>query len=71
MNRDSASGFGIGLLVGVAAGLAVGMLYAPKTGRETRQMVRERTTDVVDKAKQGISRIRGRAREDEETTAEA
>jgi gas vesicle protein len=70
MDRDSASGFGIGMLVGVAVGLAVGMLYAPKTGRETRQMVRERTGEVVDKARQGISRLKGRTKEDEETTAE-
>jgi gas vesicle protein len=72
MNRDSVAGLGIGLLVGAVAGLAVGILFAPKPGSETRQMIRERAVDVANRAKDRLNRIRGRAGEaQDEITEEA
>lgn len=66
MSRDSASGFGIGLLVGVALGLSVGMLYAPKPGGETRKMIQERAGDVVERARRGVTRLRGKRNQEED-----
>ena len=53
-NSEGKGGFGMfamGMLLGVAAGVAVGMLFAPKTGREARQVLGERTREWGDRAK--------------------
>ncbi len=49
---DRASYFGIGFLVGAVAGLAIGILYAPKAGTETRALIREKTGEYIDEAKE-------------------
>ena len=51
MNKDHAIGFGIGLLTGAVIGGVIALLYAPKTGKETRQMIKDKTTEVVDAVK--------------------
>jgi hypothetical protein len=43
MNKDSAVGFGIGLLSGVVIGGVIALLFAPQSGKETRQMIKEKT----------------------------
>ena len=48
MNNDHAIGFGIGLLTGAVIGGAIALLYAPKSGKETRQLIKDKTTEVVD-----------------------
>jgi gas vesicle protein len=42
--RDDVKGFGIGILVGLVIGGVIGLLYAPKAGKELRR-------DIKDKAK--------------------
>jgi gas vesicle protein len=60
--KDSLNGFAIGFLLGAVAGVAIGFLYAPKPGRETRALlmekageVRERAGDVAGKVKETAS----------------
>ena len=67
MSKDSATGLGIGLLVGMVAGIAAGLLYAPRPGSETRGQIRERATDLGEKARDRFNRIRGKTNESEET----
>jgi gas vesicle protein len=45
-----AKGLVIGLLAGAVFGVAVGMLYAPKSGAETREMLKEKATEAREKA---------------------
>ena len=66
-NRESATGFGIGLLAGAIIGVAIGFLYAPKSGQETRAMlkekaadVREQAEDVMEKAKEKVAQVKGK-----------
>ena len=61
---DRGSGFAIGLIVGAALGLAIGFLFAPRPGAETRQILKE---------KMGVARERatGAAKKVKETTGEA
>lgn len=49
-DKDSGSSFAIGFLIGAIAGVAIGFLYAPKTGKETRAMLREKADEVKEKA---------------------
>ena len=51
MNKDSLTGFGIGLLAGALVGGVVALLCAPKSGEETRAMIREKAENVADKVK--------------------
>ncbi len=52
MNRDNAIGFGIGLLTGAVIGGVIALLYAPKTGKETRKLIKDKATEVVDTVKE-------------------
>ena len=52
MNRDNAIGFSIGLLAGAIIGGAVGLLYAPKSGKETRKMIKDKATEVMEVVKE-------------------
>ncbi|MDO8578141.1 MAG: YtxH domain-containing protein [Dehalococcoidales bacterium] len=51
MNKDNAIGFGIGLVTGVAIGAVLALLFAPKSGKETRQAIKDKTGEVVDALK--------------------
>lgn len=57
MNKAS---MGIGLLSGLIVGAAVGMLTAPKSGVETRYMLREKAGDMRAKAAGTVNRLRNR-----------
>ena len=63
-SSESAAGFGIGLLVGAALGVAIGMLYAPQSGKETRALIAEKTGEAKDvvseRAKKVVDDIRGK-----------
>ena len=55
MNKDHAIGFGIGLLTGAVIGGVIALLYAPKTGKETRQLIKDKATAVADAVKEKTS----------------
>jgi len=56
--RFVVAGFGMGILVGAA----VGLLLAPKSGRETREHIREFATEFGTKAKSAATDFSERAR---------
>ena len=65
--NDSGASFTIGFLVGAAVGVAIGFLYAPKPGSETREMLRhkaeearEKAEEVAEKAKETAAQARKR-----------
>ena len=57
MNKDHAIGFGVGLLSGALIGGIIALLYAPKSGKDTRQMIKDKTTEVVDAVKEKSSGV--------------
>jgi len=61
MGRDSIGAFGIGLAAGALIGLAIGILYAPHKGSVTRELIKERTEDVKEKAEDVIERAKEKA----------
>jgi len=48
--KDSGINFTIGLLLGAVVGVAIGFLYAPKPGKETRELLKEKAEAVKEKA---------------------
>jgi gas vesicle protein len=61
MGRDEGAGAGsvlLAFLMGAVAGAAVALLYAPATGRETREFLGEKAREGKDRA--GDAAIKGR-----------
>lgn len=58
-NSSYSKGFLIGAVVGGAVGAVVALLFAPKSGRELRRDIADRTEDVVDKAQQIFNKATG------------
>lgn len=54
--------FVVGMLMGAIVGLAVGFLYAPKPGYETRAMLKEKATHAKDEASHIIETAREKAK---------
>jgi gas vesicle protein len=55
--KDGGSSFLVGFIIGTIAGLAVGFLYAPKAGKETRALLKEKAGQIKDKAGEVLSRV--------------
>ena len=62
-DRGSTSSFGVGLLVGAFIGLTIGILYAPRPGKETRQQLKEKAGEMKEKAEDIIEKARDQAEE--------
>jgi gas vesicle protein len=57
MNDDFRRGLCIGLVSGAVIGGVIALLYAPKTGKETRQLIRDKAIEVADTAKEKASEV--------------
>ncbi len=60
-DNGMAKGLIIGLLAGAVLGAAVGMLYAPNSGAETREMLRDRAMEARDRAGEMVDKVKERA----------
>ena len=58
MEDDSKLGF---FFLGVGVGVAVGLLFAPKSGEETRRLLRDRAADSGDYLKRQTTDLKGQA----------
>ena len=58
MNRESSGVFFSGLILGAVIGAGVALLYAPQSGTETRQMVKEKASEIKEKASKAVSKIK-------------
>lgn len=61
-DKEGGSSFLVGFIIGAIAGVAIGFLYAPKAGKETRALLKEKAGQLKDKASEMFSRA---ARESE------
>ena len=50
-NSDSESKFAIGFTVGLALGVALGFLFTPRSGKETRELLKDKAADVSETAR--------------------
>jgi gas vesicle protein len=56
--KDGSSSFLVGFIVGALAGAAIGFLYAPKAGRETRAFLREKAGELRERASEVLFKHR-------------
>ncbi|MBI2832583.1 MAG: YtxH domain-containing protein [Chloroflexi bacterium] len=56
--RENSSDLVLGLVVGAFIGLAIGLLYAPRPGRETRQLLKERVEETTENAAEAIEKVK-------------
>ena len=69
-DRDSGSSFIIGLVFGAAIGAAIGFLYAPRPGTETRAMLKEKAEKAAEMAREAAEKAREAAAETRERIEE-
>jgi gas vesicle protein len=60
MRRDWGS-MGMGFVLGAFVGVAIGMLYAPRAGIETRTMIAEKADEVKDKVNEAVDMVKDKA----------
>lgn len=60
--KDSDS-FGIGFFAGLLAGIAIGFLYAPSPGKDTREKIRGKADEIKEMASERIEQTREAAAE--------
>jgi gas vesicle protein len=65
MDKEKLASFGIGIGTGLLIGGILGILYAPKSGKETRTIIRDKAVKVKDKVAGDIRAIRNKARIDD------
>ena len=57
MDKNGFSSF----LLGLGVGIGIGMLFAPKSGEETRQLIKDKTNEGTDYLKQRSTDLRDSA----------
>jgi gas vesicle protein len=62
MDKEKLASFGIGIGVGLLIGSILGILYAPKSGKETRKLIQERSAKIREKIAGDYRAIRNRAK---------
>ena len=68
--KDTGASFIVGLILGAVAGAAVGFLYAPRPGRETRELLKEKAERAAEKAKEAAEKAKEAAAEARERVEE-
>lgn len=65
MYREEASGasFALGLFAGAVIGAGVALLFAPKTGNETRELLGQQYRGLADRVTEATDSLRQQARE--------
>jgi gas vesicle protein len=66
MNKDKLAGVGIGIAIGAAIGITVGLLCAPQSGKETRQMMKQKAMDIKEKTAAAVGKIKMHGKSPEE-----
>jgi len=61
--KSSALGIFTALIVGLSAGFIAGILLAPKSGKETRQQLKEKSEELIEKSREGFDTVMGKTRE--------
>jgi len=61
--KNSSLSFGLGLMAGVVGGILAGVLFAPKSGDESRKKLKETVTELAEKHSPEIKEAKKQAME--------
>ena len=56
-SRSNGSGVAIALFTGLAIGVVLGTLFAPKSGKETRNELMEKSERLIEMGKESVSDV--------------
>lgn len=70
MGKDNGGKFFLGALFGAIAGAVAGILFAPKSGKETRKIIGDKAKDYAEKGKEALDKGGEIAKEKIHQTAE-
>lgn len=62
MDDNESGTFSAGFFIGAVAGVLIGFLIAPKTGKEMRENIRERAGAGLNRAREAAAGVAGTAR---------
>jgi len=62
-DKDGGPGFSAGFIVGGVIGLAIGFLYSPRPGEETRELAREEAGKIRERTVEVLARLEKTASE--------
>ena len=63
MCKNKSLAFGLGLIAGVVGGIVAGVLYAPKSGEESRKKLKEAACELYEKNAPSIQEAKKQALE--------
>lgn len=63
MSKNKSFMFGMGLLAGVVGGIVAGVLFAPKSGEESRREIKEAACELYEKHSPAINEAKRQAME--------
>ena len=63
MSKNKSLMFGMGLIAGVIGGIVAGVLYAPKSGEESRKLIKEVACELYEKHSPAINEAKKQALE--------
>lgn len=63
MSKNKSFAFGMGLLAGVVGGIIAGVLYAPKSGEESREQIKNTACELYEKHSPAIKEAKKQALE--------
>lgn len=63
MSKNKSLMFGMGLLAGVVGGLVAGVLFAPKSGEESRRQIKDAACEFYEKHSPAINEAKKQALE--------
>jgi gas vesicle protein len=65
------SGAVVALLTGLAVGAVLGVLFAPDSGKKTREKISDKASDLKDEAKDGLTSAKNRVVDEARSKANA
>jgi gas vesicle protein len=58
MGNNSSGNFALGLILGAAIGVGIGLLYAPRAGTATRTMLKEKAAELSNRADEFAEKVK-------------
>ncbi len=60
MQQQNMGGLGLGFILGAIVGIGIGMLYAPRSGIETRAMLSDKVDELKEKLDEAVDTVKNK-----------